>query len=73
MIIIYLQSLIMIRKNTGPTKVLLTEPLLTVMILGMGNPCLTGEAIFSSKMIGFFFSFNRKMLSGYCVENSQSF
>ena len=44
----------MIRKNTGPTKVLLTEPLLTVMILGMGNPCLTGEAIFSSKMIRFF-------------------
>ena len=45
----------MIRENTGPTKVPLTEP------------------IFSSKIIRFFFSFNRKMLSGYCVENSQSF
>ena len=31
MIIIYLWSLIMIRENTGPTKLLLSEPLLTVI------------------------------------------
>ena len=63
----------MIRENTGPTKVLLPEPLLTVMILGMGNPLLDRRSYFFIQNDTIFFSFNLKMLSGYCVENSQSF
>ena len=63
----------MIRENTGPTKLLLTEPFLTVMILGMGNPLLDRRSYFFIQNDTIFFSFNLKMLSGYCVENSQSF
>ena len=47
----------MIRENAGPTKVLLTEPLLTVMILGMGNPLLDRRSYLSSKIKRFFFQF----------------
>ena len=57
MIIIYLQSLIMIRENTGPTKVLLPEPLLTVMILGMGNPLLDRRSYFFIQNDTIFFQF----------------
>ena len=63
----------MIRENAGPTKVPLTELLLTVMILGMGNLPLDRRSYFFIQNYTFFSSFNRKMLSGYCLENSQSF
>ena len=47
----------MIRENTGPTKVLLTEPLLTVMILGMGNPLLDRRSYFFIQNETIFFQF----------------
>ena len=45
----------MIRENAGPTKVPLTEPLLTVMIMGMGNPLLDRRSYFFIQNYTIFF------------------
>ena len=58
----------MVKEANGLIRVLLIA-----RILSVGNLPLDWRSYFPSKITCFVFSFNRKMLSGYCLETLKVF